>query len=248
MQSILFAVMVAAVTLAGAGIGMALRRRLPRGHLDSETREFVKAGVAFLSTLTGIVLGLIVASAKGSFDQRSEEVQAMAAKIVLLNTQLRRLGDAGDPLRDQLAQHLASRVDAVWGKRGEPLVASTAALERLQASMQAVPTTNNVQRTAVAHAARLMDELSQIRSVAQVQAGSPVLIPLLMLILCWLTMISAGLNLFAHPNGTVIVTNALWAVAAASAVFLILEMERGFGGVIQVSDAPMREAIAEMRH
>ena len=126
-------------------------------------------------------------------------------------------------------------------------LASPAALDRLQVALLAVQTTNHAQRTAVSNAARLLDELFQLRSVAQVQAGSPVLIPLLVLILCWLTMISVGLNLFAPPNRIVLVTNVLWAVAAASAVFLILEMERAFGGAIQVSSAPLREGIAVIK-
>src|SRR5262245_44902226 len=104
-------------------------------------------------------------------------------------------------------------------------------------AMQTVPTNTEAHRAAVSNALRLLDELSQIRSVAQVLAGGPVLIPLLLLIMCWLTLISAGLNLFAPQSGTARVTNALFALAAASAVFLILEMEHGFSGVIQVSES-----------
>ena len=246
MKAILFAVLVAAVSLAGAWLGTLLRLRLPKHHLDSETRELIKAGIGFLSTLTGIVLGLIVASAKGSFDQRSEEVQAMAAKIVLLDTQLRRLGDGASPVRALMREHLRVRIDAIWGQHGEGLVASSNDFERLQQAMQGIPTDSDTHRAAVTNALRLLDEVSQIRSVAQVQAGSPVLIPLLLLIMGWLALISVGLNLFAPPNGTVRVVNALFALAAASAVFLILEMEHGFGGVIQVSDRPVREALAQM--
>ncbi|HET7525269.1 MAG TPA: hypothetical protein VFK10_04935, partial [Burkholderiaceae bacterium] len=210
-------------------------------------RELVKTGIAFLSTLTGIVLGLIVTSAKGSFDQRSDEVQATAAKIVLLDTQLRRLGDGASPVRALMRERLQVRIDAIWSKRGEALVGSSDEFERLQQAMQGIPAITDAHRAAVASALRLLDELSQIRSVVQVQAGSPVMMPLLLLIMFWLALILAGLNLFAPPNGTVWVTNAMVTLAAASAVFLILEMEHGFGGVVQVSDRPVREALSQMQ-
>jgi hypothetical protein len=246
MEPILFAALVAAVILIGSWLGTRLRLRLPKHHLDPDTRELVKAGIGFLSTLTGIVLGLIVASAKGSFDQRSEEVQAAAAKVVLLDAQLRRLGDGASPVRALMREHLRVRIDAIWSQRSEALVGSATDFERLRQAMQTMPAESNAHREAAVGALRLLDELSQIRSMAQVQAGSPVLAPLLLLIMCWLALISAGLNLFAPPNGTVRVTSVLFALAAASAVFLILEMEHGFGGVIQVSDRPVREALVQM--
>ena len=175
-EPILFATLVAAACLAGAWIGMLLRLRLPKGHLDPETRDIVKAGIAFLSTLTGIVLGLVVSSAKGSFDQRSEEVHGTAAKVVLLDTQLRRLGNAATPVRALMREQLRARVDAIWNQHREALVGATSDFERVRRAMQGLAAADDAQRAALANSLQLLDELSQIRSMVQVQASSPVLI------------------------------------------------------------------------
>ena len=62
----------------------------------------------------------------------------------------------------------------------------------------------------------------------------------------WFTIITAGLNLFAPRNGTTLAFNVLCALSIASAIFLILEMDQSFGGMIHVSDAPLRAALAQL--
>jgi hypothetical protein len=247
MQSIAFAAVVSTACLTGAWLGGRLRQRLPQGHLDAETRDLIRAGVAFLTTLTAIVLGLIVASAKQSFDQRSAEVQAAAANVALLDAQLRRMGDAGTEARELIRQNLELRIATIWGTRGQALLGPASNIDAVQTALVTAHPTNAVQQAARIHATQLLNEFAQIRSMANVQADSPVMAPLLTLIVCWLAILVTGWNVLAPRNGTVRVSNALIALAAGSAVFLILEMERGFGGVIEVSAAPMRAALAEMK-
>src|SRR5262252_2731014 len=90
------------VVLAGAWLGAAVSKKLPKHHLDSESKDMIKVGIGFLATLAALVLGLLIASAKSSFDTKSEEVQQAAAKIVLLDRNLRQYGAAADPARDYL--------------------------------------------------------------------------------------------------------------------------------------------------
>jgi hypothetical protein len=44
----------------------------------------------------------------------------------------------------------------------------------------------------------------------------------------------------------VIVTLFLCALSVSGAIFLIMELDRPFGGVIQISSAPLRNAIANI--
>lgn len=249
MSPIAVGALVTVIVLAGAAFGTWARTRLPAHHLDEDTRDSVKVGVGFLSTLAALVLGLIVASAKSSFDARSDEVRSAAAKIALLGGELRQLGAAGDKARSALALGVAERIETLWGPESTrasapgqwPLV-----VERVRATVRAVAPADDAQREARSKALQALDELDQIRSMASVLAGSSVTTPLLVLLVAWMVVISATLNLFAPRNGTVAAFNVVCALSSASAIVLILELDQPFGGFIRVTDAPMRAALARL--
>ncbi len=235
--------------LAGAAFGAWARTRLPPHHLDEDTRDMVKVGIGFLSTLAALVLGLIVASAKTAFDTRSDEVHTAASKVTLVGEELRALGAPGDVARARLRQAVEERVDALWGAQATSpadLGQWPAALAGVRASLRALVATDEAQREARAKALQALDDLDRIRSVVAVATGSTVTPPLLVLLVAWMVVIAGAMNVFAPRNGTIAVFNVLCALSAASAIFLILEMDHPFGGVIRVSDAPMRAALAQL--
>jgi len=96
LSALAISVIAFAVVVAGAWLGAILSRKLPKHHLDAESKDMVKVGIGFLATLAALVLGLLIASAKSSFDTRSEEIQQSAAKIILLDRNLRRRIEPGD--------------------------------------------------------------------------------------------------------------------------------------------------------
>jgi hypothetical protein len=65
-------------------------------------------------------------------------------------------------------------------------------------------------------------------------------------VVCWLTLIFASFGLFAPRNATVIAAMVLCAASVAGSLFLILEMDRPFSGVIQIPSDAMREALIRM--
>lgn len=143
MSSLAIALTVVAVVMSGAFLGGFVRSRLPKHHLEGDTRDIVKAGIGLLATLAALVLGLIVASAKNSFDTKSEEVQAAAVKVLHLDTSLRQLGGVGEPARQQLMRTLQSRIEQIWGAReGRPAalakLASQPKIEELQAAIREI--------------------------------------------------------------------------------------------------------------
>jgi nitric oxide reductase large subunit len=62
----------------------------------------------------------------------------------------------------------------------------------------------------------------------------------------WLTIIFVSFGLFAPPNATVVATLFVCALSVSGAIFLVLEMDRPFSGLIQISDAPLRNALAHL--
>ena len=85
MGSIGISSIVFACVFGGALLGMFIRALLPQHHLSGETKDVVKLGMGIVATLSALVLGLLIASAKGSFDAQSTELTQMSAKVILLD-------------------------------------------------------------------------------------------------------------------------------------------------------------------
>lgn len=251
MSPLFVASIVAVVVMAGSLLGGYLRTRLPGHHLAEETKDMVKVGIGFVTTLAALVLGLIVASAKSSFDDTSAAVQNAASKISLLDINLRQLGSAADPVREMLRRDVSARVDAIWdsgrGPSALPAAAVSASdIENLEIELRAIAPAGDAQRLAWSRSLQLTGELAQLTTLARARSGSSIMGPLLVLLVFWLAAIAVGINVFAPRNGTIFAVNVLCAVSSASAIFLILEMDGPFGGIIQVSADPLRAVLLQI--
>ena len=71
--------------LAGTFVGVWLRRRLPEHHLSKESESVVKLGVGLIATLSALVLGLLISSAKSTYDAKVSEVNQITANIILID-------------------------------------------------------------------------------------------------------------------------------------------------------------------
>jgi hypothetical protein len=78
------------------------------------------------------------------------------------------------------------------------------------------------------------------------QRITSVSIPLLVVLIFWLTIIFVSFGLFAPPNVMVIASFFVSAMSVSGAIFLILEMYTPYGGLIQISTAPLRAALAHL--
>ena len=68
-KDLLISLLVFALIFGGALVGMAVRPLLSDHHLHSDSRDVVKLTAGLIGTLTALVLGLLIASAKTTFDQ-----------------------------------------------------------------------------------------------------------------------------------------------------------------------------------
>jgi hypothetical protein len=92
MSSMAISSIVFACVFGGAMLGMFIRAILPQHHLRSDSKDVVKLGMGIVATLSALVLGLLIASAKGSYDAQSAELTQMSAKIILLDRLLAHYG------------------------------------------------------------------------------------------------------------------------------------------------------------
>ena len=118
MNSIMAGLLVAACIFAGGLAGLYLNRLLPRRHLTKETQGVIRLCIGMLSVLASLVLGLLIASAKSSFDAQRTGFQQSAANFVLLDRTLAQYGPEAKPARDLLRRTVATLIDRLWPADG----------------------------------------------------------------------------------------------------------------------------------
>jgi hypothetical protein len=117
MSSMAISSIVFACVFGGAMLGMFIRAILPQHHLRSDSKDVVKLGMGIVATLSALVLGLLIASAKGSYDAQSAELTQMSAKIILLDRLLAHYGPETKETRDLLRASAARILDQMWSER-----------------------------------------------------------------------------------------------------------------------------------
>jgi len=93
---------------------------------------------------------------------------------------------------------------------------------------------------------QISGELSSSRWVVLLQSEGSVSMPLLVALVSWLVIIFTAFGLFASRNETVVVSLFICSLAASAAIFLILEMDQPLDGMIRISSAPLRAALAHL--
>lgn len=237
-----------ACVFGGALFGMFLRRFLPEHHLDAESKSVVQLGMALVATMCALLLGLLIASAKGSYDAQSGEVTKMSADVIQLDRILARYGPETKEARGVLRSAVVS-VDRNWSKAASRSAMLDAPETRTAGAnfyeqIAALAPRNDFQRSLQGQALQIALELGQTRSLLLQQAGSSIPTTFLVVLVFWLAVIFVSFGLFAPYNATVIATLFVCALSVSGAIFLILELDNPFGGLLQISDAPLRTALA----
>ena len=232
----------------GALLGIVLRATLPEEHLSAASRDVVKLAMGTIATMSAVIMGLLVASAKGYYDTQNAELTQMSARIVLLDRILSHYGPEAKESRNVLRDLTAGMLDRLWQKSSPSLVkmAPSGSGESLYDEIQALSPQNDSQRFGRSQALTLAMQVGETRWLMFEQAGIAVSKPLLLVMVFALSITFASFSLHAAPNPTVIVTLVLCALAVALTLFLILEMYSPFQGWIQVPSDPLRNALAQL--
>ena len=236
-----------ACTLGGALGGLWLRTKLPEHHLNEESRDTVKLGIGLVATMTALVLGLVTASAKSAFDAVDTAVKHTAMDILILDRVLARYGPETGEIRGALQHAFAHRIDMIWPQSSsrpvhlDPLgAASASGMEELTDGIRGLTPHDDSQRSLQSRALNLAEALLQARWLVFTGSGTSIPLPFFLVLLFWLTITFASFGLFAPRNATVLVVLFVCAMSVGGAVFLILEMDGPFEGMVKVSADPLR--------
>jgi hypothetical protein len=240
--------LVFACAFGAALLGMLLRRILPDDHLDGDSKDVIRLGMGLIGTMVALVLSLLISSAKSSYDIRSSEVAQLSANVTLLDRVLAHYGPAATDARDLLRRSMTRMIDQTWPERsaGSSQPMPTAGMEAFYDTIQALTPQDDAHRSLQAQALTISVGLGQTRWLLVSQGARSIPWPFLVVLVCWLAFIFGSFGLFAQPNGTVIVALFVCAFSFSSAIFLVLELARPFEGLIQISSAPLREALERL--
>ena len=253
MTPTLIGMLVFVCTFGGALVGLWLRSALPDHHLSPDSKDTVKVGIGLIATMTALVLGLVTASTKSSFDALNTAIQHAAADVLALDRTLARFGPESKAARETLAQIIAQRLELTWPQHASQgaqrnRLEVTHSGEGLVERIRDLAPQNENQRWLQAHAVALSEAMLDARWVVVSMVGTPVPVPFLVVLVFWLTMIFVSFGVFAPRNATVMVALCVCALSVAGAIFLILEMNSPFEGLITISPDPLRDAYARINH
>jgi hypothetical protein len=232
----------------GAVLGMVLRNMLPEHHLSTDAKDVVRLGTGLIGTIAALVLGLLIASAKGSYDTQSSQIRQMTANIVLLDNVLAQYGPETETARNLLRRGVTILADRMWRENSPGLAKvapfeASAASEAFYANLQELLPQNDSQRSLQARAIQISTDIAQTRLLLFAQTNNSIPMPFLVVLIFWLTIIFASFSLFARPNPIVVGSLFVFALSAAGTIYLILELGQPFEGLMQLPSAPLRNAL-----
>lgn len=233
----------------GALLGAILRRRLPEHHLGADSKEIVRLGTGLVGTMTALVLGLLVASAKSSYDGQKSEVITLSSKIIFLDRILANYGAEAGTARELLRRQTVAALARIWPARDgaqvelAPLPSND---KSLFATLVRLEPADEGQKQLKSQALGLASEIGQMRWLMYEQSGTSISSPFLVVLILWLTVMFISFGVFAPINTMVVSTLLICALSVACAIFLILELDHPFEGLICISSDPLQFALANM--
>jgi Protein of unknown function (DUF4239) len=249
MNTTLTAVVVFGCLIGAVLLGRILRRLLPENHLTADSRDTIKLAMGLVATMAALVLGLLVSSAKGSYDTERSEVIQMAAKVAFLDRVLSIYGPEAVEARARFHEAVKAAIGQMWPEQAHQpgkLSPNMQAGNAVYAAVQDLSPHDDTQRKLKEEATSLATDLGQLRSLLVAQAVASISTPMLIILVSWLVVIFLGFSVLAPPNATTILALMISALAVSGAIFLILELDQPFGGVIRISSEPMVNALHQL--
>ena len=248
MNELAVSVVVYVFVMAGSLAGIYLNRVLPPEQIKDETRQAVNVATGIIATLAALVLGLMVASAKSSFDTRADDVRQIAARLFILDQTLRQYGPESAEARRLLQQLTEARLQDFRGETLESAgVPHMMDLETsLRRALFSLSASTEGQKWLLARALTLASELEQTRWLLIERSHKSIPRIFLVVLVFWLVVIFGSLGLFSPRNLTAYTVILICAFSVATAIFIVLEMDQPFEGILRVSDLPVRNALIEI--
>lgn len=229
-------------------LGMFLRSRVPDHHLVGDSKDVIRLATALIATMSAVVLALLFASTRGSYEQTSATVTRLTADIIELDHVLDEYGPEALPLRKSLRDSIVPTIDSIWREAAGKTKAEHpyARGQSVLYGVRILVPQNPIQTSLQVRAIQLSTDISQIRLILFAQPADSISRPFMTALVLWLAFIFGSFSMSAAPNRTMVTILFICGLSASTAIFLILELGQPFDGLMQIPNVGLREALAPL--
>lgn len=248
MAALIIGLIVFVCCFGGAMFALVAHPRLPRAHMTKEAQEAVRLSTGVIATLAAVILGLLITDVKSTFDDVGRDVQHFGTALILLDQSLREWGPPMDPARKLLRQYTERAIQDDWpADSTAPIVVNDPVaydlMRQVGALVKDTVPSGRVEKLVAEEAVNRYRSLLALRWRLIEEADTTVSMPILIMLVLMLTISFAGFGFNAPRNGLVVGSLAFCAASVALAMFLTVEMDGAFTGLIRVSGAPVELAL-----
>jgi hypothetical protein len=250
--SIVIMCIVFACVFGGVLLGMFLRAVLPEHHLSEKSNNIIKLGMGLIGTLAALVLALLISAAQSRFSQQRSDLIQMSANIIFLDRILADYGPETKEARDLLRRSVVRMLDQMWpadSSKHAQLDPTEARGGFLYNKIQSLTPHSDAQRSLQAQALTLAFNLVQTHLLIltqQVKSVPRAFVIVLAVLVFWFTSIFFSFGLYAPTNATVIAIVLVCSLSVSVAIFLLVELNRPFEGLLRMPSEPLRIALAHL--
>jgi hypothetical protein len=236
------------VTFACALIGFAVQWLVPAQTIV-DAKSMVTAMVGLVALLLAIVLGLLIWTSNGVYTTQLAEAQSLGPLILQLDFILEQYGPEAKKGRELFRDEIVRFRERFWGelqgvRAATSFLASRSDMREMTMVFAELNPASEEQRQFLAASKQLSGTIIQTQLLMARQLANPVPWVLLVIVLCWSSLIFFCYGLTSNFNGVSVAVEAFGAMAVSSAIFLILELNQPYNGLFHISPAGVDQVIA----
>ncbi|GDX39303.1 hypothetical protein LBMAG20_15180 [Methylocystaceae bacterium] len=237
--------------LLASGIGLWLGQSLPLSEWSRETQELVKESRRLVVGIATLSLSLILAWATTSFNERQNEIENSASKIVGIDSTLSKLGTKADGSREMLHSIVEKgivRIDAIATDGfGTEATRKGIGINKLQLQILDLTSDNQREEWLKSSALGLVKELAQYKWLQFSGANGSIQSPVLIIMIIWISIIFLSYGMVSPLNWTGVTTLLVVSGVTSSVIFVIMDLDSTSGGLIQsISSEPLKAALQQI--
>jgi hypothetical protein len=236
------------LAVTGILMGWGLRRMLPAEQLGAESKDAIKLGLGVVMTLSALVLGLLVASAKSGYDMRRSEINQITSGVILLDHLLSGYGDDAWTVRTALREEVRLVAARIWNE-GQAFSSHPRPFkplhqgELLYQRILGLQPSSDAQRELKRRIVQLTHDLAEVRLSLFSQLSRSIPLPFLIVLLSWIAVMFTGFAVMTPAKITPLIFLVISACSVSGAIFLVLELDQPFAGLMMIPDEHLLSAL-----
>ncbi len=250
MSNLVLGVIIFLLLASSSLFALVIHPRLTNRYRNDETNTVVRLIANLFVVMASLVLGLMINSAKSTYEAVDHNVHAISKEIILFDRALRPL-PGGSETRQRILTY-ANHAHNLNRPTGDRLIVGDVSSEQLLSavgtSLRAINVVDREETALLQEARQRFRTIVDLRWALVEDAEGVIPMPIIAMVVAWLVLIFASFGYRAPRNLVIVGSVVVAAGLIAGSIYLILDLDAPFSGLVQVTDEPLQRAIAEMRH